>query len=577
MDIAAAHKEAPADPDLSALCGMTSFVTNSEEILKINRRLTPTEVSVLCSLLTSGAEIVHFDIQDEPPPGTGAQLSSAIFAASALRTLFLGKHDSYRCLRGLELFRALAMISANSTLEQLTMHGLSINCWRECNPLEQFAALRSLTIRTGKSCNCSVPALVAGIAKLRTLESLRIEGVRFTGEEIEMLVEVLKGFPLVTDLGICHALLDTKAGRPIGNLAALGRIKKLDVSENNINDKAIAAMVDAILSRRRHSMLEELMLNRNIISSEGGQKVAELVARSPRLRILNLSYNDLGNTIPTLAPALENLNVMNCKLRPHGVESLLGRLHTFPVLHVLTIRDNRLGDTGARAIAQFILSSRGREFTELWVENCGILEGGALQLASVFAKAYEMRTISMSGNHIGPQGATAIIDALATAFTAPMDEIRFEGSRIRDAGAEAVGRLITRRGCKIVRLSHNKIHAAGAKAIADSVAVSACAVQNLRLSDNPLGGEGVKYLLDKITPLKQQENRGVRKLDIATTKMGVEGAMAVKRAVEARGVLYRLNVSNYANEKACKIITELDTWEQNSKPAWDAILSVNQT
>ncbi len=46
-------------------------------------------------------------------------------------------------------------------------------------------------------------------------------------------------------------------------------------------------------------------------------------------------------------------------------------------------------------------------------------------------------------------------------------------------------------------LGYNKFRVAGVKAIADSVVASACVIEELDLECNPIGDEGVKYLLDK--------------------------------------------------------------------------------
>ncbi len=160
-----------------------------------------------------------------------------------------------------------------------------------------------------------------------------------------------------------------------------------------------------------------------------------------------------------------------------------------------------------------------------------------------------------------------------------MNKISLRGCCIGDAGAKAVGRLIARRGCRSVKLDANSIHAPGAKAIADSIAVSACTVQDLDLSENVPGPEGVKYLLDKMMFIHQKQpsprNRGVRELGIVNTRMGMEGAMAVKRAVEAHNVLDHLRAGEHsADEKADKILKGVKTWERDSRPPWAAILEL---
>ncbi|MDR3572323.1 MAG: hypothetical protein P4L50_00540, partial [Anaerolineaceae bacterium] len=169
------HKEVLSDPDQSDLSGLTSFAINN--VLTIYRELTPAEVAVLCSLLTSGAAIEHLAIRDELPPGTGAQLGLAISTAAAstpIRTLTLGRKFTFEYRPASELLRALAVVSANSaaTLEQLIISGIDINDWCEHNSFGKFDALRSLTIRADKDCSRAIPSLVEGVVQLRDLASL---------------------------------------------------------------------------------------------------------------------------------------------------------------------------------------------------------------------------------------------------------------------------------------------------------------------------------------------------------------------------------------------------------------------
>ncbi|MDR3572322.1 MAG: hypothetical protein P4L50_00535 [Anaerolineaceae bacterium] len=239
----------------------------------------------------------------------------------------------------------------------------------------------------------------------------------------------------------------------------------------------------------------------------------------------------------------------------------------FPVLRVLVISNNNFKDLGASAIARFIITSGGRTLTDLQMEDNNITEAGALELASAFTKAYAMRVICMTSNIIGPRGSAAIMDALATASTAPMDTIRFVHCQVQDKGVEAAGRLIARRGCRFVYLNANMIRVAGVKAIANYLATSACIIQHLNLSVNPLYGEGVKYLLDKMILIRQQQqSKVVCELDITDVHMEMEGTMAVKRAVEAHDVLNKLHVNKYNDYKeADKILERMRTWDCDSE------------
>ncbi len=336
-------------------------------------------------------------------------------------------------------------------------------------------------------------------------------------------------------------------------------------------------MVDAILGRRYICKLQELNLQRNYIDSAGGRRLSEgLIAHSPRLRSLNLFANPIGDaTAEFLGKALQNaqslgeLDVRYCKLSSRGLALLLGALSLLSsrsALRVLRIGINALDGFGASSIAKFLLSSSGRRLTELDISNSNITEAAALELSAVFAKAYTLKFLDIRENPLGPRGAVVIVDALAAATsTVPMDMIDLSRCNIGDDGAAAVGRLIARRGCRDLQLSNNEMHAAGAKAIADSVVVSACMIETLELFDNPIGDEGVTYLLDKIIQSRPRKQL-VQTLGIVEIGMGVGGAMALKRAVEANGAIRDLHVCrNSGDAKADGILREVELNSKSSK------------
>ncbi len=589
--MSATHNDAPParsiepEPNLgqfSALCGLTNFVTNSKRVLKINWKLTPTEASVLCSLITSGISISRLALQTELPPDTATSLGSAIKYLGTIHTISLGfRNEREEDSQAPELLRALS-VAASSALEQLSINDLCIaNEWLTSDSFSQFTALRSLTI--AESEDCPIPLFVTRIGQLRTLESLHTVLLHFVDLDADVLFVALKGLPLLADLSISYGGLGKKAGRPIGSLVALGRLRKLDLGGNDLYDEGVSTMVDEILSSsRKHScVLQKLDLEWTSIGPIGGIKLAELIAHSPHLSVLNLCKNFMNETaadalfkaIRLRSQSLEELNVSDCGLGPRGAIPLLDEPRAFPALRVLFAGRSVEGDLGAHALVSFLLM--GCRLTELQIECNGITETGALEFAGALAKVYTLRSIFMSGSPLGSRGAVAIFDALSEASMMPMDTICFFDCEFGDDGASAAGRLILRRGCRNMRLGWNKIQATGAKAIVDSAAISPkCVINLLNLSHNMIGDEGVKCVLDKIM---QSQRRFVHKLDIRFTHIGVKGAMAIKLAVETYGVPFRMYVTKHAcNARVNEILDEVVNWERGSRPPRTAILELSE-
>ncbi|MDR3575461.1 MAG: hypothetical protein P4L50_16495, partial [Anaerolineaceae bacterium] len=540
------------------LCNLASFAANSQDMFKFKQELTPAEISALASLLASGAEIEYLYLFKELPAGAGTELGEAIQRFGSIRTLSLGYNLS-ASEPAPELLRLIAA-SATPALEQLDIYRLNLDDSTLCDSFGKFSALHKLSIT---DCDFNTPLLAERINEFPALESLRITYRESVPAGVMMLVAALENFPVVAELNLSHVGIDVESRRLIGELVALGEIRKLNLIDCKLGDEGISEIVTSILaSGRNRCELWELCLPSNGIESAGAQMIAELVARSPHLRCLNLDFNPIGaiaaEAIKKFANTLEELNISKCGLGPREAVLLLSP-PAYPALTTLRITNNYVGNLGAGALAQFLLGSGGCTLKELRMESNDITEAGALELANGFAKAYALRSIRMEVNQLGPRGAAAMLDAIAIVSTVQMDMIYFDQCEIGDDGAEAAGRLIMGRSCKRISLNQNEIHDKGVKAIADSIEASECMIELLSLYVNPVGDAGVKYFLDKVL----YESKIASKIGIGLSCIGVEEAMAVRRMTEVHGTRKFLSYSDSIKDKKARDI--LNKAEHSSK------------
>ncbi len=542
-------------PDLFPnFCNFMSFIVNYWKPFYFYSKPAPAKVSVLVSLLTSGADIENLFLLGELPEGAEAELGEAIKRSSGIRALCLSS-GGIEPSPVPELLR-LAAVSASASLENLEIRCIDMKdelATQLCNSFGKFATLRRLSI---SGCNLSIPSLVKWISELRALESVQIWYEKFIRSDIKTLVAAIINLSAITELELANVKIEVESLRQIGGLVASGRIIKLNLNHNKLNDEGISVIVDKILaSGRRMCELQELSLGCNHIGPAGAQKISELVTRSPHLRLLSLRFNPIGTTVREIikkcASTLERLNIYDCQLGPQEVTRLLDS-YDCSALTVLDVSNNKMGNLGVMVVAQFLLNSGGRTLKELYMDSNDINEAGALELAKGLAEAYALQSMKIAENPIGTRGAVAVLDALATASTMIMEEISFDNCGIGDDGAEAAGRLIMHRNCGDMYLDNNEIHGKGAKAISDSINASECRIGTLSLYENPLGDEGVKYFLDKI----MQQNRSVKQLDICTSDIGVEGAMAVMRTTKVQGALKYLHCDGEVKDKKVRDILE---------------------
>ncbi len=547
-----------------ALCNIAGFIVNCREMFSINEKLTPAGVSVLTSLLTSGAGIECLHIDEELPAGAGAKLGEAIKCSGRISELSLNYFGEKGKLAS-ELIRLIAA-SASPALEQLIIMRMEIDdqhMIQLCNSFGKFTTLRSLAMRYF---TFNLTLLAERISELQALESLEIYTDGFISSGGNMLVAAIKQLPVMTNLTLIGVKIEVEGLQHIGVLIASGRIVKLKLNSNELNNEGISIIVDNIFASGRQTYkLQEISLYGNGIGPAGTKKVLELVARSPHLRCLDLGLNPLveipAETLKNCASSIEELIVNDNKIGPRAIVLLLASL-TYPALTLISAKYSGIGNLGAGAIARFLLDYGGRTLRELELGSNGITDSGALKLANGLANAYALQRIDIGSNPLGPPGAVAILDALATASTMAIDSINFMYCEIGDAGAEGVGKFIMRRDCKSMTLMACEIYSKGAKAIADSIDASAYIIETLNLVYNPLGDAGVKYFLDKIT----KQNRSVRELYIDKCDIGMEGAMAIKRAIEAQGALRKLTYfDSIKDKKAIDILNKAEKAKHGSK------------
>ncbi len=546
-----------SNPDDSALfpalCNLTSFVVNSRKaVLKLGGKLTPDEVSVLISLLTSGAEIERLDLRQELPAGAGAKLGEAIKCSGKISKLRVQSNIKY-CESAPELSRLVA-VSPSQTLEVLAIWYAEIDdeCMSQlCSSFgTKLTMLRSLEIT---DCDFNIPLLAKWINKLQALELLHISCATHPPSDSETLVVALRKLLKIVNLELSMVRIGAESWRQLGG-SFLRKLRCLCLNINKLNDEEVSTIVDTILdSRLRRCELEELSLGYNDIKPAGAKKISELIACSPRLRCLELMCNPIKDGITSEAlkkcvNSLKELDVHECELDPRGIASLLAP--NYNELTTLKMGRNGVGNRGAGTVAKFLLHSGGRTLKDLHMGQCEITEAGALELAKGLTKAYALQEIAMGKNRLGPRGAAAILDALATVSTMPMLEINFYDCEIGDYGALAMGRLIMRRGCICATLDNNEIHTEGAKAIADSLSAPACIIEFLDLPE--LGDEGIKYLLDQII----RKNEFICKLCMDLSGIGMEGAMAVKRVTEVQGKLIELKYTGDIDDTNAKAILD---------------------
>lgn len=511
-----------------SLCGLTSFVSNI--VLRFDT-LAPEEVSLLCDVFSSGAEIERIALRNELPLSTSSRLGAAMKNSEFLRSLSVGRRND-----GSKVTNELACTVAQAVgprLERLSLRGIDLDRL----PLlrEAIAGCSCLEMISLYCCAAGGLKLAQMIAAIPSLVSLKLASVDWT--QSKELTTVLKKLPNLKSLRLRQAA--SVANLIDGLSPLLGRLETFDLKYNTIGDEKISALIDGFLPKR--STIQKLSLIEESLGPAGEAKLAQLILRTPRLSSLVISGNpvaldaatSLGKFIGTssCANTLSVLDLSRCSLGEKEILALLLPMNGKCSLSELKLYGNNLGDSGARAVAENIIRSPIKGLLRcLNMAECRIGRDGAYELAQALIPAKNMCSVEMYRNPLGRSGAVTVLSALSQPGRQPMELVNISDCGLGDADATASAGVILRTGCRNLFLYNNKIQREGVQNIVDAVCKCHSKISRLNLGRNPLGRKGAECIARGLI----KPNWVVEELIIQMIEMEDLGAKMIAAAIRGR-------------------------------------------
>ncbi len=522
----------------SALCSLTSFVTNSSKMREIGYHFPP-ELSVLASLLSSSAEIESLALLGGGEVFNSPELVRAI-RSSSVCSLKVKANMSWSSELRLALSESLCPRLQQLSLSEVDFSPEASRAFGSA--LERCAphGLRSIRL-TG----CKVESgkeFVAAFGLAREVESVHFKKVSLGDDDLAKLIERMDK---VEELSLHECNIGTRCVAAIAQRACLSTLELCDSPLGG-------PLLSELASKFRVRGLKRLTLRECTIESTA---VARLLERVPRLSSLDLSWNkfdaaaarEIGEAIRDsgCAKTLREFNIACCCLGQAAVTALFAPLSGIMGLTSLMMREDYAEDRGAKMVLECLLPPRIEELSMVYNK---ITAESAGQLAKFLLKASAISTLDLGGNKLGTEGAVAVIMALISPRRLPMHMLGLSGCEIGDQGAEAVGKLIVSTGCRRVDIEANNIHAAGASAIANSCKKAATEIIILHLDANPIEAEGVKCIAEQIV----RANTAVVSLDLMGVYIDDETAKTLARAIRERnreGPIRHLNLFDFTKER----------------------------
>lgn len=211
-------------------------------------------------------------------------------------------------------------------------------------------------------------------------------------------------------------------------------------------------------------------------------------------------------------------------LRDEGIRVLANSLRHLPLLSLLDLQGNGIGDTGAHDLAEALHLTPNIKLLQLAGNNIGM--SGARALAAAVRQLPQLVELDISFNKIGPEGAGALADAIAFVEVARgdtgstdvlgIDEGLLDGARHRAMHSQS--------GLGAPALDVNStVHSPPTMPSAASATAFSKAIRRVCASLLPVASAG-RFLEQSLASLGVEDLASLRILDDSDVELGLRDA-----------------------------------------------------
>lgn len=258
------------------------------------------------------------------------------------------------------------------------------------------------------------------------------------------------------DFQKCHLGSDammalSKFLRAEGTGDKTARYRKIELDGNEIDGNTCDALLKALSMQ---DAITKLDLSQNDIGHIGAAAVGDFIQGQPKMRLLILSNNQLGQAPSAIAAlcegavyceSLEVLNLSKNKIAEECTTSLAEMLEDSTcLLQNLDLSYNSIRTMGAQRLLNGISASRS--LVNINLSWNGLTNTDALALAEAVLKGLPvLEKIDLSHNHIGDRGVILLADSLEQKLSSSvLTNIRLSGNKIGALGMQALHHLSIR-------------------------------------------------------------------------------------------------------------------------------------
>jgi Ran GTPase-activating protein (RanGAP) involved in mRNA processing and transport len=311
--------------------------------------------------------------------------------------------------------------------------------------------------------------------------------------------------------------------------------------------------------------IQKLNISKCGITKTGADALWCALETSPSLRELDISKNDIGDSqVAKGVATLQKLNVNLCGIvGKKGVDAIGRALETSTSLVELDISSNRIGDVGARSLAQGL--TKNTSLKNLKAFGCNVKGPGSKVIGIALGSNSTLEELRWGtpmyekdeeygdmqefgihhpeavqwGNHIAKVGAEGFAEGLAK--NRALKVLDLSDTRIESNGAQAIGKSLESNShlCEL-NLQGTSFSAKGMKCLGDSLGKNV-ALTSLNLNENWFGDMGAVALGRGMVG-----NTSLKSLQLINCKFKEAGARSIGYALGTMPAMQKINMAgNY--------------------------------
>ncbi|XP_059818694.1 NACHT, LRR and PYD domains-containing protein 3-like isoform X1 [Hypanus sabinus] len=309
-------------------------------------------------------------------------------------------------------------------------------------------------------------------------------------------------------------------------------LTELNLGGNKLGDSGVK-LVSAALRNPECKIQKLWMWNVGLTDSAAGD-LASVFGRNASLMVLSLNNNKLGDTGVKLVSAalmksgckLQELGLRDVGLTDSGAKDLVSALSTNKSLTELNLNDNKLGDLGVKLVSAALRNPK-RKIQKLWLRDVGLTDSGAEDLASALNTNPSLTELNLGGNKLGDSGVKLVSAALRNP-ECKIQKLWLWNVGLTDSAAGDLASALSRNpSLMVLSLNDNKLGDAGVKLVSAALLKSGCKLQELGLWNVGLTDSGAKDLASALSM-----NPSLTELNLNDNKLGDSGVKLVSAALK---------------------------------------------